>query len=63
MKGNRIYRISGLMNENLIGDNHQVDDGDDDDAGGGNNYDAGGDDDDDDDDKGASWKVNRIWWS
>ena len=21
------------------------------------------DGDDDDDDKGASWKVNRIWWS
>ena len=32
-------------------DDHDHDGGDDD------------DDDDDDDDKGASWKVNRIWWS
>ena len=41
------------MNEKIIGGNH---DGDVDD-------DHNGDGDNDDDDKGASWKVNRIWWS
>ena len=41
------------MNEKIIGGNHEGDVDDD----------HNGDGDDVDDDKGASWKVNRIWWS